>query len=272
MRRAESCEFCMSELSTGTSKDNEHVELPLGLEALLARPFERIVVFSGAGMSADSGIPTFRSGSNGLWGRFDPMELATPAAYRRDRDLVWAWYEWRRGLVMAATPHAGHRAAGALQQRLGAALITQNVDDLHERGGATDVLHMHGSLFAARCVACGRPHAFGPPPDTPRERLAPPACMHCGGPVRPGVVWFGESLDAAVMRRALAQIGACDLLLVVGTSGVVQPAASMVSEAPADAVVVEINPEAAAASRRIDFRWATTASRGLPAIAGRLLS
>jgi NAD-dependent deacetylase len=261
----------MSDLSTATPNDGNPIDLPPVLEALLARPFERIVVFSGAGMSADSGIPTFRSGSNGLWSRFDPMELATPAAYRQDRDLVWAWYEWRRGLVMAATPHAGHRAAGALQQRLGAALITQNVDDLHERGGATDVLHMHGSLFAARCVACGRPHALGAPAAAPQERLAPPACTHCGGPVRPGVVWFGESLDASVMRRALVQIAACDLLLVVGTSGVVQPAASLVSEAPADAVVVEINPEAAAAARRIDFRWATTASCGLPAIARCLL-
>jgi NAD-dependent deacetylase len=245
-------------------------DLPSALDALLSRRFGRIVVFSGAGMSADSGIPTFRSGNNGLWSRFDPMALATPEAWRRDRELVWAWYEWRRGLVMAARPHAGHTAAAAMQQELGASLITQNVDDLHERAGATDVLHMHGSLFAARCMACGRPHALGAPPSIEQERLAPPTCSHCGGPVRPGVVWFGESLDMTVMRRASRVIAACDLLLVVGTSGVVQPAAGLVGAAPADAVVVEINPEAAPAAGHIDFRWAATASRGLPAILQRL--
>lgn len=246
--------------------------LPPALDTLLARRFERIVVFSGAGMSADSGIPTFRSGSNGLWGEFDPMALATPEAWRRDRELVWAWYEWRRGLVMAARPHAGHVAAAAMQREFGASLITQNVDDLHERAGATEVLHLHGSLFAARCDTCGHPQRLGPPPAAEQTRLAPPACERCGGAVRPGVVWFGESLDGEVIRRASAQIAACDLLLIVGTSGVVQPAAGMVGAAPADAIVVEINPEPAPAARRIDVRWAVSASQGLPAVVQRLLA
>src|SRR5690606_31403572 len=130
--------------------------LPTPLADLLSsRRFERIVVFSGAGLSEDSGSPTFRSGSNGLWSEFDPQELATPQAWRRDKALVWGWYEWRRGLVMAAQPHPSHLAVTGLQERFGATVVTQNVDHLHERAGVTDVLHLHGSLFTARCAACG---------------------------------------------------------------------------------------------------------------------
>ena len=127
------------------------------LKAALSRPFKRIVVFSGAGMSADSGIPTFRSGSNGLWHEFDPQDLATPAAYSRDKETVWGWYEWRRGLVMTAQPNAGHLAVARLQRDFGARVVTQNVDDLHERAGMSDVLHLHDSLFTPRCFGCARP-------------------------------------------------------------------------------------------------------------------
>lgn len=246
------------------------MSIPAELQALLARTFSRIVVFSGAGMSADSGIPTFRSGSNGLWSRFDPIELATPEAWRRDRDMVWGWYEWRRGLVMAATPHAGHVAVAALQRTHDTAVVTQNVDNLHERAGAADVLHLHGSLFAARCARCGQPHELDAPPAEPQASLAPPVCTHCGGAVRPGVVWFGESLDSTVIHRARERIAVCDLLLIVGTSGLVQPAAALAAEAPDDAVVVEINPQPGAQGGRVDFRWQATAAEGLPAIAERL--
>ena len=239
------------------------------LKAALSRPFKRIVVFSGAGMSADSGIPTFRSGSNGLWHEFDPQDLATPAAYRRDKETVWGWYEWRRELVMNARPNAGHLAVARLQRDFGAAVVTQNVDDLHERAGAEGVLHLHGSLFAPRCFACARPFdGLGEPPAEPQRRLAPPRCAHCGGYVRPGVVWFGEPLDAATWRESERLISECDLLLVVGTSGVVYPAAGLVESAPGSALVVSINPAPSDASGRIDYRLQATAAAGLPLIAG----
>lgn len=244
--------------------------LPPPLAQRLSRRFRCIVVFSGAGMSAESGIPTFRSGRDSLWGHFDPRQLATPQAWARDKSLVWAWYEWRRGRVMAAQPHPGHHAVARLQRRLGAQVVTQNVDDLHERAGVKDVVHLHGSFFAARCDACGRPHALAPPPQVEQQRLEPPACGHCRGSVRPGVVWFGEELEPDDVDRASRRIAACDLLLIVGTSGVVYPAAGMVRLAPAGSVIVEINPEPGEAPARIDYRWATTAAVGLPAIAGLL--
>lgn len=243
-------------------------QMPSQLASLLSsRRFERIVVFSGAGMSEDSGIPTFRSGSNGLWSEFDPEELATPYAWKRDKALVWGWYEWRRGLVMAAQPHPGHLAVAQLQQRLGATVVTQNVDNLHERSGGTDVLHLHGSLFAARCAACGTPcDVPDPSPTAPERRLQPPRCSRCQGYVRPGVVWFGESLDQAVVDEACRHIAACDLLLIVGTSGVVYPAAGLVGLAPKDAAIVEINPQPGEVAARVDFRWSATAAVALPTL------
>jgi NAD-dependent deacetylase len=164
-----------------------------------------------------------------------------------------------------------------------AAISTQNVDDLHERAGATKVLHLHGSLFAARCFTCGKSHALGEP-QKERRRLAPPKCSHCGGDIRPGVVWFGEDLNLGVVHHARELIIGCDLLLIVGTSGVVYPAAGMVVEAPPEATIVEINPHPdggsmggkllrgvqellGAGRNRIDFQWRTTAAKGLPAIA-----
>ena len=240
--------------------------MPVGLANALARPFESIVVFSGAGMSADSGIPTFRSGRNGLWNEFDPGDLATPDAWRRDKETVWGWYEWRRGLVMRAQPNPGHLAVARLQREFGATVVTQNVDDLHERAGATDVLHLHGSLFAARCFACGTPHVLGEAPQTPLRQLQPPRCAHCGGYVRPGVVWFGESLPREVVRQAEERIERCDLLLVVGTSGVVQPAAGMVNLAPKSATIVEINPDPSPDTGRHRWRLAATAAEGVPLI------
>jgi NAD-dependent deacetylase len=254
-------------------KDKQNTEvLPPALQTILARPFKRIVVFSGAGMSADSGIPTFRSGENGLWNAYDPSDLATPDAWWRDKETVWAWYEWRRGIVMAAQPHPGHVAAAELQRHRDAAIITQNVDDLHERAGATKVLHLHGSLFAARCAACDKPYALGEPLQEQQRQLTPPRCPRCRGYIRPGVVWFGENLDAATVEQARQAIVDCDLLLIVGTSGVVYPAAGMVDEAPPTATIVEINPQPGETSRRIAFQWRTTAARGLPEVVRNILS
>lgn len=247
--------------------------LPTPLADLLSsRRFGRIVVFSGAGMSEDSGIPTFRSGSNGLWSAFDPQQLATPEAWHRDRALVWGWYEWRRGLVAAARPHPGHVALARLQREAGAGIVTQNVDDLHERAGATDVVHLHGSLFAPRCEACGTPAQLPPPPSgDPTQRLEPPRCERCPARIRPGVVWFGESLEPAVVDKASRHIAACDLLVIVGTSGTVYPAAGLVALAADGVPVLEINPLRAEVASNVDFRWRSTAAQALPLLVEALL-
>jgi len=227
----------------------------------------RVCVLTGAGMSAESGVPTFRGGGDSLWSRFDPMELATAAAWRRDPALVWAWYRWRMQLVREAAPNAGHVALAQLQQRgVALGIVTQNVDDLHERAGAEVAAHVHGELFALRCFACARPHAE-PLPDyvAGAERMPPPHCMHCGGDVRPGVVWFGESLPDAPWQRAQAAAIAADLVLVVGTSGLVMPAAGLPALARRHgAVVVEINSEPTPLSPEVDHVWRTTAAQALP--------
>lgn len=192
----------------------------------------RVVFFTGAGMSAESGIPTFRDALTGLWSRFDPAELACEAGFRRDPALVWGWYRWRAARASTAMPHAGHAAITALQD-VGhtVTVVTQNVDDLHERAGHARVLHLHGSLFASRCIDCGRPADPEPMREPLPEgadagvRLEPPPCPDCRGLLRPGVVWFGETLPDAAWQAALQAIDACDLLLVVGTSGLVHPAA-----------------------------------------------
>ena len=238
------------------------------LRSSLSRPFKHIVVFSGAGMSADSGVPTFRGGNNGLWSRFDPEHLATADAFRQNKALVWAWYEWRRGSVMRAQPNGGHIAVAYLQSEFGARVVSQNVDDLHERAGAKDVLHLHGSLFSPRCFACARPFEdLADPPAEPMQEQIPPRCKYCNGYIRPGVVWFGEQLDIEVVRAAHEAIRQCDLLLVVGTSGVVYPAAGMIGMAPRSALIVETNLTPSEAPGRIDFRIPTTAAIGLPAVA-----
>ena len=187
---------------------------------------------------------------------------------------MWGWYEWRRGLIENAQPNAGHLALAQLQQAAGVAAvaaITQNVDNLHERAGVHNVLHLHGSMFAPRCTSCGKPHTFAvaPPPEARRE-VAPPSCPHCTGVIRPGVVWFGENLDVRIVGKAQQLIKACDLLLIVGTSGVVQPAAGLVNGVSPSAVVIEINPDASGRLQR-GFEWRTTAARGLPSLVGYLL-
>ena len=161
----------------------------------LLKTGQRVVAVTGAGVSAESGIPTFRDALTGLWARFDAEQLATPAAFRHDKALVWGWYEWRRMRVLQCQPNRGHRALARLAEIVPEfTLITQNVDDLHERAGSSSVVHLHGSLHTPRCTVCSKPHRL--PPDIPNEpeggrRIEPPACLHCGHDIRPGVVWFG---------------------------------------------------------------------------------
>ncbi len=226
---------------------------------------KHVVVFTGAGVSAESGIPTFRDALTGLWQRFDAEDLATPDAFRRDMELVWGWYEWRRMQVLRAQPNPAHMAIAELARHVPRlTVVTQNVDDLHERAGSTEVLHLHGSLHAPRCFACGRSYIF--PPGTPDEpeggrRLGPPSCQHCGGPVRPGVVWFGEGLPQQVLDAAFAAARACDLLFAIGTSGLVHPAARIPWLAKqAGAKVVQVNPTATALDD--DCSWSLRGAAG----------
>ena len=242
---------------------------------LLAQWFHEarsIVVLTGAGMSAESGVPTFRDAQKGLWAQFDPQALATASAYREDKALVWGWYAWRMAMVRSVQPHAGHRALARLSAlKSDLVVVTQNVDDLHERAGSLGVIHLHGSLFAARCFDCARPFEGVELPadaiEIPTLRLRPPRCAHCGGDIRPGVVWFGESLPAAAWAQAEASVSRCDLLIAVGTSGVVYPAASLPAMAKDQgARFMEINPVATDLSSIADQVWRTTAGKGLSTV------
>jgi NAD-dependent deacetylase len=172
------------------------------------RAAERITVFTGAGVSAESGIPTFREAQTGLWERFRAEELATPDAFERDPALVWGWYEWRRAKVMNAQPNPAHLAIAAMERHVRRlSLITQNVDDLHERAQSREVVHLHGSLMRPYCQRCKEAFQFAAEParvSAETQRVEPAACGHCGGRVRPGVVWFGESLPAREWEAANA--------------------------------------------------------------------
>jgi NAD-dependent deacetylase len=195
-----------------------------------------IAVLTGAGVSAESGIPTFR-GKGGLWKQFRAEDLAKPGAFARDPKLVWEWYDWRRALIAAAQPNPGHLALAELEARTpNFTLITQNVDDLHERAGSRNVLHVHGSIWAVRCLDCRRESLDmrSPLPEIP------PRC-ECGGLLRPGVVWFGEPLPYRAWREAERAARNADVLLVVGTSAVVYPVAGLIQYTRA---VIEVNVEA----------------------------
>jgi NAD-dependent deacetylase len=211
------------------------------------RAATRVVVFTGAGVSAESGIPTFRDKQTGLWENFDATELATPDAFERDPALVWGWYEWRRGLVLEAEPNAGHRAIAAMAGHVPHfTLITQNVDDLRERAGRTHALHLHGELSRPYCESCRRPYVYPEGiPDSPPggARLQPPRCTSCGAKIRPGVVWFGETLPEHPWIAAREAVQHCEVFLCCGTSALVQPAASLPDIAvDAGATTVQINP------------------------------
>ena len=213
------------------------------------RSAERVAVLTGAGVSAESGIPTFRDKQTGLWEKFDAAELATPYAFRQDPALVWGWYEWRRATVLAAQPNPAHRALATIANFVPHFdLVTQNVDDLHERAGSEEVLHLHGALSRPYCEGCRQPYVH--PPGMPHlppggARLEPPRCAVCGAKIRPGVVWFGESLPELTWRAACEAATQCDVFFVCGTSSRVQPAASLTGMAiEAGAATVQINPNA----------------------------
>ncbi|MBN2470289.1 MAG: NAD-dependent deacylase [Anaerolineae bacterium] len=208
---------------------------------------QRLVVLTGAGVSKESGVPTFRDALDGLWARYDPEQLATVRAFRQDPKLVWDWYEYRRAMVRQAQPNPGHLALAELERLLPeVVIVTQNVDDLHQRAGSADVVALHGAIMRSKCFNNCQGESTviavdGPGKDTAQD--GPPRCPHCGGWLRPDVVWFGESLPQAALQRAIALAERADVMLVVGTSGVVQPAASLPFIAyEAGAEVIDINP------------------------------
>ena len=235
----------------------------------------RVVVLTGAGISAESGVPTFR-GAGGLWKQHRPEELATPEAFARDPCTVWEWYAWRRDLVARCDPNPGHHALArlALDRPGRTTLVTQNVDGLHHRAARAEArgadpapafpLEVHGAIHRDRCHGCGRlDEAPGPVDAARRETL--PRCHACGALKRPDVVWFGEPLDADVLGAAFAAAEAADVCLVVGTSALVYPAASVpeVTHA-AGGAVVEVNPQPTPLSARARLRLEGPAGLLLP--------
>ena len=220
----------------------------IGRAAEILRAAGLVAVLSGAGASQESGIPTFREAQTGLWARYDPQQLATPAAFRRDPRLVWEWYAYRRELVRSVAPNPGHTAIAALEDLVPQVVVlTQNVDGLHQAAGSSDVVELHGNIRRTKCAAgCrGEPTPVDPDQLSPAERDAtPPRCPHCGDTLRPDVVWFGEALPAGAIQRAYEVSAACDAMIVVGTSGVVYPAAALPAIArEAGRPVIEVNPE-----------------------------
>jgi NAD-dependent deacetylase len=200
----------------------------------------RIAVLTGAGISAESGVPTFR-GQDGLWKQYRVESLATPEAFERDPALVWEWYDWRRGLIAPVEPNAGHRVLAGWEGLFGEfSVITQNVDGLHAKAGSRNLVELHGNIWKLRCTKEGTVEEVR---ETPLRRL-PPVCPSCGSLRRPHIVWFGEALDPDVLDRAAAISRSCQVMFVLGTSGIVQPAASLPYAASrAGAKIVEINIE-----------------------------
>ena len=238
------------------------VALPPGIGDLL-KSARHIAVLTGSGVSAESGVPTFRDAQSGLWADFKPEELATPEAFAANPQRVWDWYAWRRERVGSVEPNAGHVALAGLQRQASQfTLITQNVDGLHQRAGSTGVLEFHGNILANRCfeeqVALD---------DDDIEPGRPPTCRRCGAYVRPGVVWFGEAIDPPVMQAAFTASADCDVFISAGTSSEVYPAAGLMEIArEAAATIIEVNPAATPLSALADHALRGTSATVLPTL------
>jgi NAD-dependent deacetylase len=262
-----------------TANDNPLFERIKGLrmefpDTLLStlRAAKHIVIFTGAGVSAESGIPTFRDTMTGLWHRFRAEDMATAQAFRNDPDLVWGWYEWRRMKVLKANPNPAHLAIAAMADFVPKlTVVTQNVDDLHERAGSQGVIHLHGNLHQPRCFACNHPYDLGDSiPNEPEggRPVAPPRCPRCkDGRIRPGVVWFGESLPEAAFRSANMAACSCDVLFSIGTSAVVYPAAEIPEMAARKgAVVILVNPGETQLDSAVSYKLTGRAGEIIPAL------
>ncbi len=220
--------------------------------AKLIAEAKSIFCLTGAGVSAESGVATFRDAQTGLWSNFDPAALASQDGFARDPGLVWRWYMERLTTVEQAMPNAGHQALASLEaEATRFTLVTQNVDNLHERAGSHQVLHIHGRITRFRCNLCALEH---PLQLHERDQAEPPRCANCGAWVRPDVVWFGENLPGRVLDAAWRAAEHCDVILVAGTSGVVYPAAQLPLVAKQHgAVVIDINPECTPISEIADL-------------------
>ncbi len=242
------------------------------------RSARAVVAITGAGVSAESGVPTFR-GSGGLWRTFRPEQLATPEAFARDPGLVWEWYRWRRGRIASVRPNQGHFSLARFERRFPAfTLLTQNVDGLHREAGSRQIVELHGNIWRARCTAepsrtfdergSSQDVAAEPPSGSdPAPQAALPRCPSCGALLRPDVVWFGEALDPAAIDRAARAVRECDVLLVAGTSAVVYPVAALPSLAKrGQATIIEVNVEATPLSDEADVMLRGPSGEVLPEI------
>lgn len=236
---------------------------------------KKVVFFTGAGISADSGIPTYREKLSGIWAGYDPRDLETAKAFRENPALVWGWYLWRRLRVAQAEPNAAHLAISHMaDSQRQVSVITQNIDDLHERAGSLDVVHLHGSLAFPKCFACHRSAVISPDqcavPDH-GDLIEPPRCQRCNGKMRPAVVWYGEDLPSQAWKAAVHLVKNCDLLISVGTSGIVMPAASLPDLALASgASVIHVNKADVAMGEQKEFMLMGAAADVLPMLLERI--
>ncbi len=238
------------------------MEIPDPLVEAL-RDARNVAVLTGSGVSAESGIPTFRDAQTGLWENYDPMELATPEAFARNPELAWTWYEWRRKLVGEAKPNPGHNALAELEKHVpDFTLITQNVDGLHAEAGSENVIELHGNI---RRTICSKEGSVVEPGDF--DEGTPPRCPNCGSFLRPDVVWFGEMLPAGAMEAASEAARDCEIFISAETSSLVYPAASLPYEAgDHGAVLVEINPDETPLTHRANYALRGSAAEILPAL------
>ena len=238
--------------------------------ARIIKQAKRIAILTGAGVSKESGVPTFRDAMDGLWAKYDPQQLATARAFRQNPKLVWDWYQFRVGLVSKAKPNAGHFALAEIEHRFPETwTITQNVDALHEESGSKNVIHLHGNLSQYKCFAnCqGEPTIIDIDSFEWDRENGPPACPHCGDWVRPNIVWFGEMLPLDQLDKAKIVTVECDVMIVVGTSGLVTPAADLPRYAKeAGAMIIEANPDNSMITRIADIKLDGPSGEMLPKV------
>ena len=243
------------------------IEIPAELiEILPTNP--RLAVLTGAGISAESGVPTFREAQTGLWSQYDPQELATPGAFKENPRLVWEWYAWRRELISQADPNPGHFALVEMEEYFSHFdLITQNVDGLHRRAGSRKIIELHGDIFRSKCSK----ENIIVTSEADKNEI-PPRCPNCNSLLRPDVVWFGENLPAQAISKALAAAENCDVFFSIGTSSVIEPAASFAIIALQNgAQVIEINLCATPLTSKATYTLHYPAGEFLPALMKKLI-
>lgn len=238
--------------------------------AQLIHQANALTILTGAGVSKESGVPTFRDALEGLWAQYDPQHLATPQAFMANPKLVWDWYEWRRKLASEVAPNAGHIALAELERiKDDVHIITQNVDDLHEQAGSQNVIHLHGNIATHKCFdnCRGIPTLIDITTLTYNKDAVPPKCPYCGANIRPNVVWFGENLPQYELNTAIKYSQNCDVMLVVGTSGLVAPASELPRIAKQHgAKIIEVNPDTSTITHYADIKLEGASGEILPKV------